>query len=112
MEAESLKRLQLATAYESMDGFLAYRDLLEWLEDDVAKAEMRAAQADPENTAFFRAYFTEWQAKKIVLTSIKDRMAVQKAAKIELEQEALNERPSSNTSYDTGGDTQLPGYNF
>lgn len=111
MEAEEAKRLQLALSYDSMVSTAGFRDLVDWLEKSAEALELKCASAEPEDKHHFQAYFAEWQQRKMVLAGIKQRVRNQIELKTALEEEEKNERPSSDTRFDTGGsDRSLPGY--
>lgn len=110
MEAERLQALQLASNYEAMASSMAFRDMMVWLDEATESLELKAAQANPESKEHFQAYFTEWQQRKLVVQGIKNRIAVQLELKTELEDEVLNERPTSGDPAFYSGSTQLPGY--
>jgi hypothetical protein len=111
VEAEEAKRLQLALNYDAMASSPGFRDLVGWLDESVEALELKCATAEPEDERHFRAYFSEWQQRKMVVAGIKQRVRNQIETKIALEEEVKNERPSSDTYLDTGGsDRSLPGY--
>lgn len=109
MDSEKLAVLRLATAYDSLSGSLAYKDLIAWLEDSVESLEMQAAQVPPEQREHFHDYFTLWQQRKKVVNGIKIHVSEYLQAKKDLEEELQNERPSEPHDFNSGS-TSLPGY--
>lgn len=92
MEIEEVLALKLATAYKSMSGSAAFKDLIADLEESAESLELKAASAKAESRQHFEAYFTEWQQRKLVLAWIRKRVSDQLAIKTELESREQNER--------------------
>jgi len=69
------QELALAQSYEQLAEMPAFRNLLNWLEEDVLAAERTAENAGPdEKTGTVRAKFIAWQQRKQVLTSIRTKI--------------------------------------
>lgn len=105
MEIDEILALKLATAYKSMSGSAAFKDLMGDLETSAQQLELSAAQALPESRQHFEAYFTEWQQRKLVLAWIRKRVNDQLAVKTELEERERNERTNDDDLASSGNPT-------
>ena len=95
----------MAKAYEDMTNSMAFKDFMQWVDDRVEDAEVRAAAISPLQKEHFEAYFMAWQERKKFSVELKQRLEDCKSIIKE-----KNERPSNEYGDPGGSEYQLPGY--